>query len=170
MHEGPHVVGRATITARPALLTNEVGAFVERARELCSFVERVSTYSLDQRLAQTRVELLEVYQAAVALPYVEPDEQGSPRVDVTHPEPWAGFDEFEHYWEVFDPYVDEPSLGGSLSDDLLDVYGDVQRGLVLWDQGWPRAAIWAWRFHFDIHWGDHAVDALRALHRACKPR
>jgi hypothetical protein len=32
----------------------------------------------------------------------------------------------------------------------------------------PReAAIWEWRFHFEWHWGDHAIDALRALHRAC---
>jgi hypothetical protein len=29
--------------------------------------------------------------------------------------------------------------------------------------------VWEWRFHFDVHWGEHAVDALRALHRACGP-
>jgi aryl-alcohol dehydrogenase-like predicted oxidoreductase len=38
----------------------------------------------------------------------------------------------------------------------------VERGL----SAIPRresAAVWEWRFHFDVHWGDHAVDALRAL-------
>jgi len=24
--------------------------------------------------------------------------------------------------------------------------------------------------HFERHWGDHAIDALRALHRACRQR
>ena len=57
----------------------------------------------------------------------------------------------------------------SLSDDLLDVYFDLRRGLELWDQEVPKAAaIWEWRFAFDTHWGDHAIDALRALHRACR--
>lgn len=30
-----------------------------------------------------------------------------------------------------------------------------------------REAIWERRFHVDAHWGDHAIDALRALDRAC---
>jgi Domain of unknown function (DUF5063) len=71
-------------------------------------------------------------------------------------------------------YDEGATVAGSLSDDLLDVYGDLQRGLVLWDKGGATksnklriAAIWEWRFHFEIHWGDHAIDALRALHRAC---
>jgi hypothetical protein len=47
-------------------------------------------------------------------------------------------------------------------------HADVTRGLRLWDLDVPReAAIWEWRFHFESHWGDHAIDALRALHRAC---
>jgi hypothetical protein len=53
---------------------------------------------------------------------------------------------------------------------MLDVYLDVGRGLKLWEQDPNKAAaVWEWRFHFDIHWGDHAIDALRALHRACSP-
>jgi hypothetical protein len=65
--------------------------------------------------------------------------------------------------------VDEPPVRGSLADDLRDVYSDVRRGLALWDSpAPPDAAIWEWRFQFEIHWGDHAIDALRALHRACR--
>ena len=72
------------------------------------------------------------------------------------------------YWEVFDPYEEKPLGIGLLSDDLLDVYVDIRRGLDLWSADVPReAAIWEWRFHLEIHWGDHAVDAIRALHRAC---
>ncbi len=73
------------------------------------------------------------------------------------------------YWEVFDPYVNEPAVAGSLDDDVLDVYRDLHRGLDLWDSAAPRAAaIWEWRFSFDMHWGDHAVDAIRALQRAVR--
>ena len=90
------------------------------------------------------------------------------------PKGWPGFEKFDGYWEVFDPYEEGAPVGGSLSDDLLDVYGDLRRGLALWEQGGVTkrgelriAAIWEWRFQFEIHWGDHAIDALRALHRAC---
>ena len=55
----------------------------------------------------------------------------------------------------------------SISDDVLDVYLDVGRGLLAYDAGDVDGATWSWRFHFDCHWGDHAVDALRALQRAC---
>ena len=30
------------------------------------------------------------------------------------------------------------------------------------------SAIWHWRYNFEVHWGDHAIDALRALHRTVR--
>src|ERR1044071_3267580 len=30
------------------------------------------------------------------------------------------------------------------------------------------AAVWKWRSGFENHWGDHAIDALRALRRTCR--
>ena len=89
--------------------------------------------------------------------------------EIEVPASWPGFGEFDHYREVFDPYDwtdDEPGVG-SLTDDFLDIYRDVNRGLLPYDRGEHGSAVWEWRFHFDIHWGDHAVDALRALKRAC---
>jgi hypothetical protein len=68
---------------------------------------------------------------------------------------------------MFDPYELDQPVAGSLSDDLLDVYRDVRRGLALWESRRDADAVWEWKFHFDAHWGAHAVDALRALHRAC---
>jgi hypothetical protein len=62
---------------------------------------------------------------------------------------------------------DAQPIGASPSDDLLDVYWDLQRGLAAFDSGRASEAVWIWRFGFETHWGDHAVDALRALHRAC---
>lgn len=82
------------------------------------------------------------------------------------PSDWPGFEEADLYWEVFDPYEEAPLVCGSLSDDLLDVYRDLRRGLLIYDAGKVGSAVWEWKFHFTNHWGDHAVDALRALQRA----
>jgi hypothetical protein len=108
-----------------------------------------------------------LYAAALSLPAVEPTDDAKPARSPEPPSNWQGFEEFDTYWGVFDPYkLDEP-VAGSLSDDLLDVYRDVRRGLALWESGHDASAIWEWRFSFESHWGDHAADALRALHRAC---
>lgn len=153
----------------PQHLTPEVLAFVDQARHLCHFVETAHAQPLLSRLLGARQRLLELYRAAVMLPNVEPPDGIDAGPDPERPKNWLGFENFEVYSEVFDPYVNEAPVAGSLSDDLLDVYCDVRRGLDLWDQDVPKAAaIWEWRFHFDTHWGDHAIDALRALHRACR--
>ncbi|HTR55608.1 MAG TPA: DUF5063 domain-containing protein [Kofleriaceae bacterium] len=144
--------------------------FVAQARAYSEFVQRASALLLPERLTSARLRLLELYKAALSLP-------ASPEPGTTEagpspeaPDNWRGFDENDCYWEVFDPYEEDAPVAGSLSDDLLDVYRDIQRGLALWDASHHREALWEWRFHFDVHWGDHAVDALRALHRACKER
>ncbi len=172
MQEGNHVVGYAVILdieSVPEHFTPEVAVFVNEARQFCEFVRKAAGYSLPQRLVAARQRLLSLYDAGTRLPDVEPPTGVEAGPNPGTPEGWAGFDKFEAYWEVFDPYVDEAPVAGALSDDLLDVYFDVSRGLALWDREVPKsAAIWEWRFHFDIHWGDHAVDALRALHRACR--
>lgn len=178
MQEGNRVVGYATvreIVARPEYWSPEVAAFVDQARQFCDFVEKANEHTLKKRLSAARDRLLELYKAGSKLPHVEPPDGIEAGPTPERRKGWAGFDKFEAYWEVFDPYEESAPVVGSLSDDLLDIYGDVQRGLALWEQGEvtkrsePRiAAIWEWRFHFEIHWGDHAVDALRALHRACK--
>lgn len=177
MQEGPRVVGHATIreiVARPAYWSPEVAAFVDQARQLCDFVERAGALALDQRLEGARQRLLALYAAGAMLPRVEPPDDVEDGPAGAAPAGWAGFERFDVYREVFDPYEEGAPVAGSLSDDLLGAYGDVRRGLALWDDGGTTpsdasrlAAIWEWRFHFEIHWGDHAIDALRALHRAC---
>jgi hypothetical protein len=69
------------------------------------------------------------------------------------------------YREVFDPWA-EPTVGevtGDIIDDLGDIYRDLRRGLVHWQDGNLADALWEWRFNFQIHWGEHATSALRAL-------
>jgi hypothetical protein len=113
-----------------------------------------------------------VYAAGLALP--KPESIHGTSTEVQEPDPtetpghWPGFGRFDAYWEVLDPYVEEAILAGSLSDDVLDVYRDLARGLELYQRGDVREAIWEWSFHREVHWGAHAVDALRALDRAVR--
>lgn len=152
----------------PDRFMREASAFVDQAHPYCDFIERAVDFPLPERLREARLRLLDLYRAGCVLPTVEPPEGFEAGPSPARPDRWEGFERFDTYWEVFDPYVDEAPVASSLSDDLMDVYFDVRRGLDLWESNAPRsAAIWEWRFHFDTHWGDHAVDALRALHRAC---
>lgn len=170
LQERNRLTGYATVieVVRPEHFTSQVLAFVAQARQFCEFIEKADSLSLAARLSAARERLLELYRAGTALPLIAPPEDFSERPSPVLPKPWAGFGEHQYYWEVRDPYVDEPPGLGDLSDDVIDVYLDLRRGLELWHLHEAQAAIWTWRFHFDIHWGDHASDALRALHRACR--
>ena len=70
------------------------------------------------------------------------------------------------YWQLLEPTRETETGAGSLADDLADIYGDINEGLVLLEgpKGSPSEAIWNWRFQFGSHWGQHAVDALRVIH------
>src|ERR1700730_3073025 len=71
---------------------------------------------------------------------------------------------FALYWEMFEPVSPgkEPPapVVGDLSDDLADIYRDLREGLA---QASPADRIWSWRFNWEVHWGRHAISALRAI-------
>jgi len=140
--------------------------FAAQAQAYVDFIENAYTLDLPDRLREARVQLLDLYKAALALPAMPEPVTVEAGPSPSTPKDWPGFGDRDHYWEVFDPYVNEPPVGPSLSDDLLDVYKDLLPGLVLRDAGHAVEALWEWRFRFDHHWGDHAIDALRALHYA----
>jgi hypothetical protein len=70
------------------------------------------------------------------------------------------------YHQVFDPTQDSEAIFGSLADDIADIYGDLKKGLVFIEtrQSQPDDAIWTWRVLFYSHWGQHAMNALQAIH------
>ncbi|WP_376785316.1 DUF5063 domain-containing protein [Siminovitchia terrae] len=76
------------------------------------------------------------------------------------------FEQYEYYWEIFNPYNFEAPVCTSLTDDVLDMYKDVKKGIFLFERKKQKEAFWNWKFHFKTHWGGHAVDAIRALHSA----
>ncbi|MCC6737402.1 MAG: DUF5063 domain-containing protein [Planctomycetia bacterium] len=145
---------------------NETDAFAATVHRYCEFIEEASSLALNARVRRAFELLAELVHAAARLPEGggdSPDAEG----EVDLPVNWPGFGQMVSYWEVFDPYEEDEPVGGSLTDDLLDIYRDLGRGLLAWNSGARESALWDWKFHFELHWGDHAVDALRALKRAC---
>jgi sugar phosphate isomerase/epimerase len=86
------------------------------------------------------------------------------------------------YWEVFDPtYTEddgkpgngwklkdkEPSQGW-LVDDFADIYADLKEEINKIDEiGTDESiedALWQLKFGFNHHWGNHCINAMRALH------
>ena len=74
------------------------------------------------------------------------------------------------YWEVFDPAYDkenEPTQGW-LVEDFADIYADLKVELMKIDKiGTDESiedALWQLKFGFNHHWGNHCIDAMRALH------
>jgi hypothetical protein len=150
-----------------------VEQFVEQARAYCAFVRGAHRLAPAARLHEARRRLLELYTASLVLTHVEDDFEDAPRLDIEPPPEWPGFGIAEDYFEVANPYapddeVDANVVASTLSGDVLDVYRDVGRGLAMWDGGHQLAALFDWHLMRDSHWGNHAVDALRVLHRVCR--
>lgn len=113
-----------------------------------------------------------LYAAALALPqpwseHVSPsrDQHADVPVALAAVRLRAAAIPLQHYSEIFSPHVlqDEPVVG-DLADDLVDIYRDLARGLQLHAAGLVDDALWEWGFNFQIHWGEHASSAIRALH------
>jgi hypothetical protein len=137
------------------------------AREFCGLIEHLDGLGRDwlERIAGV---LPRLHAAIVALPAIpEP-----PRIATT-PDYEHRFELFtklahrlgsrDNYWLEFDAAHGE-HMSGSLADDLTDIYFDLARGLELMDAAQPEQAAALWRSSFQVHWGQHLVDAERQLY------
>ena len=141
-----------------------VDDFFQSAGHYCSIIEDFDSNQIHSNLKTLHVSLLDLYSKALILPEVEQNNEEVNDLNIVVPQ--INFGEYDHYWEVFNPYELEPPVGASLSDDILDIYKDVKKGILLYEKNKSIEAIWEWKFSFEIHWGSHAVDAIRALHTA----
>lgn len=139
---------------------NEEGEeFFSNAIDYCKLIESLEL--LDEKSIESLlVSLLNLYILALSLPETEGEAVSRVKVSV----PILHLGGFENYWEVFDPYHKEEPVCASLADDFKDIYRDLKEGIVLFEQGLLNEAIAQWKLSFDIHWGSHLVDAIRALH------
>jgi hypothetical protein len=145
--------------------------FSDEARVFVAWAEGQGDAVLTAPLALRRIVAL--YAAALELPQpwserVAPaahDEPPALLAQLARVRSRASAIPLQHYSEIFSPLVvaDEPVVG-DLADDLVEIYRDVGRGLARYDAGRVDDAIWEWAFNFQIHWGEHASSAIRALH------
>lgn len=81
----------------------------------------------------------------------------------------ADFGHEAKYWKVFNPINKNmhESMQGDLALDFDDIYYDLKAELEKMKIGTNEAvedALWQMKFSFTMHWGNHCIDALRALH------
>lgn len=142
----------------------EVEDFYQSALNYCSKIEGFDSSKDTNKLKSLLLALLDLYSKALHLPTVAGEDDRSPSFKISTPP--ITFEKYDHYWEVFDPYHLEEPVGSSLTDDISEIYLDVKHGLKLYDEKQYSQAIWEWTNSFEIHWGSHAVDSIRALHSA----
>ena len=145
----------------------EVDQFAEVARRYCAWVESEARDSID--LVTARRVLAELQLAALGLPELDSGDHQkihSPPPDLRQRAlRRVSAVPFKRYWSMFAPLKEnEQPVCGDLSDDLADIWLDLWRGLYLFDAGHKLEANFHWRVGYDSHWGQHLLEAQRAIY------
>ncbi len=119
------------------------------------------------------VLLASLCEVAARLPWVKPATGGEDTKSesiAAHTDKWnrlaeilrERFGSLDEYWEVFDPTQREDPVQCFLSNDIAEIYLDLQDALKLLTSGAALEDIYFdWRFEFREHWSRHAADALK---------
>jgi Domain of unknown function (DUF5063) len=161
-----------------------LATFATLTESFCSWIANADSRSPNDLLNAVHRLLPQLYAAALQLPSTSAlfdDDESSDGLTETAPARNATQPQRElpgglltlaeslgdrrFYREIFDPYSapTEAEVTGDIIDDLGDIHCDLTAGLFHWRQGNTGEALWAWRFNFEIHWGEHATSALRAI-------
>lgn len=111
---------------------NVVDAFIQSADKYCNTIDNFESSQDDIKLKTLLRSLTDLYSKALYLPEVETEMTQESDVEV--PFPKINFKKYDHYWEVYNPYHLNEPIGASLSDDILDIYKEVKKGLVLYEK------------------------------------
>ncbi len=136
--------------------------FYELANEYCRFI--VGNEITADSVSHLMELLMKLYFSAMYLPEAEPETIDSSLVPLESVQIRLSNHISPVYWEVFDPYVEEEPVCGDLTDDFSDIAGNLRNGMKEYEAGRVGNAVFEWKLSFNSHWGQHVVDALRALH------
>jgi hypothetical protein len=148
-------------------VSEEIESFTTVARNFCTLLETATELELKELRTRLLHVLPALYLAGAKLPMLDVD------ADVEHVPLKLDLvvalsrhlGDNDTYWQVLDPTQKEEPIAGSIATDLSEIRFDLQQGLAALERGVPiEAVVWEWRFGFDHHWGEHLVDALRAIH------
>lgn len=146
---------------------DQVKEFYEQADEYCRFISEnvITVYTVPYVMEL----LMKLYISAMNLPETEPETIAS-LSDISEAVAIRFSEQIPTtYWEIFDPHADKDPVCGDLIDDLSDVAAALKAGMKEYEAGRFGNAVFEWKFGLNNHWGQHIVDALRALH-AARPR
>ena len=139
---------------------NAINIFYDAAKEYLTFIENEITYSSIEELI---VLLMRLYISGHKLPELEPETTDAASADCKiH----IRFEErMPMFYKMFDnPFKDKRPGYGFLVDDLQDIANDLIKGIEELISGNTGNAVFEWKQGFYTHWGEHAVNAIRALH------
>jgi hypothetical protein len=156
-----------------SLKTKGFLCFIEASREFCSFIETKQCDSGELFLVETQALLLNLYSLALHLPAI--DSNSNPAIELNKEKliRIRGFIServpYQYYWQIFDPRIetDKEGVCEDLVDDLADMYIDIKGPLLLFETKAIEAqneAAWQFKWGFQHHWGNHCINALRAIH------
>jgi Domain of unknown function (DUF5063) len=154
--------------------------FAPVAREFCEFIDGATTMDRNEFFSLLPIRLARICEAGASLPAVRLASADSedPEIEfelecASDPAPlkkWSHlqpslskiFGEADGYWVLFSSTVDDAPVRGSISDDLADIYLDLQKNLRKLTAGSSpnETCLEAWIL-FHGHWYRHAIDALK---------
>ena len=134
--------------------------YYTQAINFCNWVKNLKEITLDNA-ESVAVRIMEIYIASTKLKYPEDigETSGKPKREFLS----LSAEQYNAYWEIFNPYVCDEPVCGCLVDDINDIYNDIKEGILLYEQNLLAEAYWHWKWNFDNHWKHHAADAIRAL-------
>ena len=155
--------------------TKPVLDFIDIARKYCLLIEDRENMPGIKLLQEAFIILPQLIYSGMKLPEIKrvtdyhPDRISYEEYNLIYDSLLHKIKKWDNYLEMFDPYKrrEKIPVHGSLSDDLADIYRDVQSGLNEWDKiPAPQKLdiIWEWEYSFETHWGEHATSAIRALY------
>ncbi len=154
----------------------ELDNFALKTKVFCNWVESKFTEP-DEEMRKAEVLLAELHLAILLLPKVnsvweeiEDLEEIENQSDLEK-QLWEKARNklsdlsIKSYWEIFDSSNSEEKepVYALLSDDLADIYSDLKRGLMIYEQEKLPEAFWEWKFNFEIHWENHLTSAQKVI-------
>jgi len=141
------------------------------AREYCSLIESIDEMEQQEWFQQLAILLPRLHAAIVGLGHPEAMERHVPAPDFEDrfelfSRLHVTLGERDAYWMEFDIAQDGQTMSGSLADDLTDIYFDLRDGLHTLERD-PRdsqRAVTDWQTGYEVHWGQHLLDAERHLY------
>ena len=163
------------VSLEQMLASKSVVDFVEAAQCFCSLIEKQKSDNPKEFLEILQGQLLTLYTLGLNLPDISIESDVDFHTDVPKEQirtilKFIGDRvPFSYYWTVLNPFeeVNEAKTGmGDLTDDLGDIYLDLKRALMQFDNESPAAkenAIWQFKFDFNNHWQEHCIDAMQII-------